>query len=136
MAFVLSCCTPEDDFERYFTVAAEAFGVAHPYMNYVFPSHDQPSGRKAGGQRLFNAFQTDPHAVFFKVTDESDGPSKGKIVGIAKWLVLDGVVPERHGLSGDWWPTSEAKELAVYTDDEYFDPRWEAIRATGGHLIC
>ena len=136
MTFVLSHCTPDDDFVRYFAVVAEAFGSEHPYFDFLFPSHDTPPGREAGGARLFEAFKTDPHAVFFKVSDASQGPGKGKIVGVAKWLVFDGAVPERGGLSGDWWPTSEAKELAAYIAGEYTAERWEAIEATGGHLVC
>ena len=137
MSFIMSRCTPDDDWTHLFTIVADAFGLEHPYFDFLFPSHTTSEGRKNGGVRLKQEFESNPRANFFKMTVTKSGPDQGKVVGIAKWLIFDdGVVPERGELTGNWWASEEDKELAAYTAGKYTDPRWDAIRASKGHLVC
>ena len=132
MSFTISPCREGDDWTRLFAIVADAFGDIHPYLDYVFPDHALPAGKEAGGKRLLEAFKTDPHAVFYKATVTGSD----EIVGVAKWLVFDGVVPERKGLTGKWWPSAEAKELANYVAGLHTAERWKAITTSGGHVVC
>ena len=136
MAATVSCCTEADDWTRIFQINSIAFKHDHPYFDYLFPEHWTPEGQVAGGKRLLEMLQTDPHARFFKATVEEDGAPK--IVGIAKWLLYDKLdeIPERGGLDDQWYPSEEAKELAAYVASVYTTPRWEKINETRGRVVC
>ena len=131
MSFKLAVCS-DADMPRFFAVVSDAFGHEHPYFDSVFPHHDTPSGRAAGAERLLTMKQSDPNSTFLKVTDLDTGV----IVGVAKWIIWDGIVPDEPQLSGDYWESGEAKEYANDMLVGYMALRVKAVKHAGGHLAC
>ncbi|KAL8722507.1 MAG: hypothetical protein Q9225_001023 [Loekoesia sp. 1 TL-2023] len=117
---------------RTFAIVSSAFGHEYPYMDFVFPDHDTAHGRKIGGERLLAMKNNDPNTTFLKVTDTDTG----EMIAMAKWNIYHGVVPEEPELDGDFWAESEDKEYAKHLFWGYLVPRREAIRKSGGHLVC
>ncbi|KAL8942205.1 MAG: hypothetical protein Q9211_001503 [Gyalolechia sp. 1 TL-2023] len=122
----------DSDMTDAFAIISSALGHEHPYHDYVFPNHDTTPGRKVGGERLLAIKTSDPNTRFLKVTDMDTG----EIIAVAKWNIYDGVVPDEIELDGDFWATSEDKEYAKYLFRGYLVPRREAIKRSGGHLVC
>lgn len=132
MPFSVAPCT-DADMPRAFSIISSAFGHKNPWMEYVFPAHDTLRGRAAGVERLqaFNA--SDPHTTFLKATDVDTGA----VVGVVKWNVYDGVVPDEiHELEGDYWPNATEKELADAIWNAYLGPRRKAVKEEGGRIVC
>ena len=116
---------------RAFGIIAAAFGH-NPYMDGLYPAHNTPQGRSAGGERMLAFKKNDPDTYFLKATDtESE-----EIVGIAKWNIYNGTIPEEVGLDGEYWETEEDKEYANCLWAAYLVPRRNAIKGTKGHLVC
>ena len=125
------------DFPRLFALMSMSFGHDHPYIDSVYPLHDESSGRLVGSERFLAVKNSDPNTTFLKVVDESISPAVGEnaqIIGVAKWNVYDGFIPEEIELDGDHWEDPEAKELAQYFFKEYLRLRRGAIKATEGHV--
>lgn len=122
----------DDDMLRTFEIISAAFRHEHPYIEAVFPSHDSPMGRVAGGARMLAIKRTDPHTIFIKAVDKATG----LMIGQAKWNIYDGVVPAEVELEGDFWDTADEKEFAQHLYREYLVPRRTAIRELGGKVIC
>ena len=59
------------DFARGFEILSEAFAQDHEYINVVFPNHDTPAGRNAGGSRLLGIHKAQPYAHFLKAIDSN-----------------------------------------------------------------
>ena len=131
MSFKLEICT-DDDMERAFAIVSSAFGHDHPYIDAVFPDHDQEHGRKRGGERMLAIKKSDPNTTFIKVVDTSTG----KMIALAKWNVYDGTVPEEVELEGDFWRGRDEKEYARYLFREFLVPRRKAIQDSRGRLVC
>lgn len=132
MALVIEHCS-EEDMDRTFELLSLSFGHEHPLIEAIYPSHDTPSGRYDGAERLRATKNSDPHTTFLKVVDTS----VDKIIGMAKWNIYNGVIPEEEGkLEGDYWATEEAKELAEWYTNEYTKLRRDAIKESGGNLVC
>ncbi|KAL8736507.1 MAG: hypothetical protein Q9166_000299 [cf. Caloplaca sp. 2 TL-2023] len=131
MVLKLQTCTDED-MHRTFEIVSSAYGHEHPYIDAVYPSHDTPSGRQTGGDRLLAIKRSDPHTTFLKVTDTATG----EMIAQAKWNVYDGIVPREGELDGDFWGGEDEKEYARYLFREYLAPRRAAIRASGGRIVC
>ena len=131
MPFHLDRCTDSDMIEA-FTIISESFGLEHPYINYAFPHHETPEGRVIGGERMLAIKKGDPNTTFLKVTDTDTGC----IVGVAKWNIYDGVIPEEMALDGDYWSSETDKKYAQELTAGYLKPRRQAIKDEGGHLAC
>ena len=131
MSLQLSFCEDRDMVDV-FAVISASFGHEHPYIESLFPDHDQPLGRQRGGERLLNIKHTDPNTTFLKVVDIN---SK-QIVGVAKWIVYNGVLPEESVPDGPFWANQDEKELAQDMFRGYNVPRMKAIRESGGNLVC
>lgn len=131
MAFQLAPCT-NTDMDRAFAIISDSFGHEHPYIEYVFPDHDTPVGRKVGAERIRAIKNSDLSTTYLKVTNTDTGV----IVAVAKWNIYDGVIPEEVQLDGDYWETETKKELAREIFAGYLRPRQEAIREAGGRLVC
>jgi hypothetical protein len=132
MVLQLDHCT-DADMARVFELVSISFGHEHPFIEAVYPGHETPSGRAHGTERMLAAKNGDPNTTFLKITDTSTG----EIIGIAKWNVYDGVIPEEISkLGGDYWDTEDAKELAEWNYNEYVDLRRKAIRESKGNLVC
>ena len=115
-----------------FAIISTAFGREHPYIDALYPDHDQPLGRERGGERLLAIKHADPNTTFLKVVDSQTG----EIVAVAKWNVYDGVIPEESVPDGPFWLSQDEKELAQHMFHGYNVPRMKAIRESGGNLVC
>ena len=122
----------DGDMDLAFAVISEAFGHEHPYFDYCFPKHDTHEGRKTGGERILAVKNGDPNTTYIKVTDSGTG----LIIGVAKWNVYDGVQPEEADLDGPYWDSDSDKRLAQEMWAGYLLPRRQAIKDTGGKLVC
>lgn len=132
MSLELSPCQ-NADMSRVFELVSLSFGHQHPYIEAVFPEHDTPAGRKSGAERLLSAKLNDPVASFHKVVDTATGD----IIATARWNIYDNMVPEEvMTLPAAYFQDIEAKEYAEYMFTEYLKPRRNAIRQSGGHLLC
>ncbi|KAL8766222.1 MAG: hypothetical protein Q9209_006936 [Squamulea sp. 1 TL-2023] len=131
MVLKVETCS-DADMDRGFAIISSAFGHEHPYIEYVFPNHATNPGRKVGGERLLAMKNSDPNAIFLKVTETDTG----EMIALAKWNVYDGVIPEAVELNGDFWANSEDKEYAQHLFRGYLAPRRKAIEESGGHLVC
>lgn len=117
---------------RAFELLSEAFGHEHPYVEYVFPAHATPHGRRTGAERLLEWRKGDPLAINIKAVDDVSG----KMVGHAKWIIPKGVVPPEFELGGDYWETEDQKEYAAWIYSQYLVPRRKAFKEYGGNVIC
>ena len=131
MSFELGMCT-DADMDRAFTVISDAFGRRFPYFEYCFPAHDTPAGRKAGAERMRTFKNSDPNTHFVKAVSTETGD----IVGVAKWNIYDGVVPDEIPLEGNFWENEREKELANEMWAGYLKNRREAVKDTGGRIVC
>ena len=131
MPLQLDLCD-DGDMPRAFTILSQAFAHEHPYFDYVFPKHDTPNGRKVGGERILAFKKGDPNTTFVKATDTETGI----IVGVAKWNVYKGVVPDEIDMEGDYWDSEQDKKLAQEMWAGYLMPRRRAIKDTNGNLVC
>ncbi|KAL9102560.1 MAG: hypothetical protein Q9163_002310 [Psora crenata] len=130
MPLKLEVCT-DNDMPRAFAILSSAFGHEHPYIEACFPEHDQPEGRKVGGERMLAIKHADPNTTLLKVTDTESG----EMMAFAKWNIYDSVVPEEVELEGDFWPGQDEKEYAQHLFRQYLVPRRKAIRESGGRLL-
>lgn len=129
---------------RFFDIVADAFGSGHEYINVVFPGHTTVKGRATGAARFLDMKRADPLSTLLKVTDQETGD----ILGVAKWIIYGGVVPEEGGLGTDeYWKKGQAGDLgeeggpalAEYADAlyrEFLADRREAVKRTKGQLVC
>ena len=132
MTLLLDHCNDED-MSRAFEIISTAFSHEHPYIEFVYPLHDTPTGRANGAERLLATKRADPHTTFLKATDTETG----KIIGVAKWNVYNGVIPEEvRKLDGDYWNTEDERELAEWYMNDYLQLRRKAITDSGGNLVC
>ena len=131
MSLKLETCT-DADMHRAFAIVSESFGHEHPYIDACYPDHDQEHGRKLGGERMLAIKNADPNTTFIKVVDTQTG----KMIALGKWNVYEGTVPEEADLEGDFWQSQDDKEYAQYLYREYLVPRREAIKKSGGNLVC
>lgn len=121
----------DGDMTRAFAIISAAFGH-NPYMDVLYPGHDTPQGHEAGGERMLAFKKSDPNTHFIKAIDTENGD----IVGVAKWNIYNGTIPEEVGLDGDYWATEEDKEYANCLWTSYLGPRRKAIKDSKGHLVC
>jgi len=132
MPFEIALCT-EADLPRAFEIISLAFGHIHAYVEALWPEHETPSGRDAGAERLLYAKQTQPWARLCKVTDTDTG----EVVGFTKWDVYDGVIPEvPTSMPPQYYKDTDAKEYAEYIWKEFTKRRWDAVRKSGGRIVC
>lgn len=131
MSFEVAPCVPED-MERAFAVYSEAFALEHPLVNYMFPNHNTPIGRRIGAERFRDTMASSPNSTYVKVTDKDTGI----IAGVAKWGIYDGVIPKDTGLEGDYWDSEDDKDLAKEIGRGFVELRRKAIVDSGGHLVC
>ena len=131
MSLQLSICEDRDMVDA-FTVISTAFGHEHPYIDSLYPDHDQPFGRQRGGERLLNIKHADPNTTFLKVVDLD----LNEIVGVAKWNVYNGVLPQESVPDGPFWASQDEKELAQHMFQGYNVPRMKAITGSRGNLVC
>lgn len=132
MALKVELCT-EADMLRAFEIISLAFGHEHAYVEAVWPEHDTDAGRAAGAERLLSAQQTQPWTHLCKAVDTDTG----EFVGFAKWDVYDGVVPDvPTGMPPQYYKNDDAKEYADYIWKEFTRRRWDAVRASGGKIVC
>lgn len=131
MPFKIEECT-DADYYRAFELLSTAFGHEHAFVESVFPNHDSPEGRRAGGERLLEAAKTEPTITDIKAVDEETG----KTIGHARWMICDGRIPPESELSGDYWETQDQKDFAAHMFSQYLVPRRKAIKESGGHIVC
>ena len=131
MSLKVDVCA-DADMPRTFAIISAAFGHEHPYFDAVYPEHDQPLGRERGGERLLAFKHSDPNTTFLKVTDTNTKD----LLAVAKWNIYDGVVPDEQLPDGPYWSSQEDKEYGQHMFHEYMVPRMNAIRQSGGRLIC
>jgi hypothetical protein len=131
MSVIIEECT-DADMTRAFELLSVAFGHEHPYIESVFPAHETADGRRIGGERLLEFRKADPFATNIKALD----PETGKMIGHARWIVCDGALAPEFELSGDYWDSQEQKEFASWMYSQYLVPRREAIKNSGGHIVC
>lgn len=127
------------DIPRLFAILFMSFEHDHPFVEAVYPLHDESCGRLAGSERMLVTKNSDPNTTFLKVIDESINPAVGEsaqVVGFAKWNVYDGFIPDEVELDGDHWDDADAKELAQFFAREFVQLRRRAIRASNGNLCC
>ena len=131
MPLKLETCS-DADMDRAFAVISAAFGREHPYQNTIFPDHDKEPGRKTGAERMLATKKSDPNTTLIKVVDtETD-----KMVALGKWNVFNGTIPEEVELEGDFWKDQDEKEYAQHLFRGYLAPRRQAIKDSGGKLVC
>ena len=121
----------DEDMARAFAIISTAFG-SNPYMDGLYPGHDTAQGRKTGGERLLSFKKNDPNTHFLKAVDTETSD----IVGVAKWNIYNGVIPDEVGLDGDYWPMEEDKEYANCLWASYLKPRRKSIKDTQGFVVC
>jgi hypothetical protein len=131
MTFIVEKCNDEDMF-RAFELMSLAFGHEHPYIEYAFPEHDTPAGRKIGGQRLLAMKDSDPHTTCLKIVDTKSQ----QMIAFGKWNAYRNMVPPEVQLDGDFWKSNEEKEYAQHLFHEYLIPRRQAIIASEGNIVC
>lgn len=132
MPLKFGLCT-DADMPRAFEIFSLAFGHEHAYGDAVWPRHDTPAGRAAGAERLLLAKQHQPHARFCKVVDTETG----EMIGFAKWDVYDGFVPEVvTEMPAQYYRDEGEKKYADYMWYEFTRRRWEAVRESGGRIVC
>ena len=131
---VLELAYCEDgDIQRFFDIVSDAFGTEHEYFNKLFPKHETPEGRPPGGKRMLAMKKADPDFHFLKVTD----PATKEIIGVAKWNIYDGVIPEEGGLgTTEFWDNEEEARYADHLLRQYLIERRKKIKESGGHLCC
>ena len=139
MPFIVAPCT-NADYPRVFEIFSLAFGHSHPYNEVLWPDHGTVAGRAIGAERMRQIAEKDINTTFVKAIDTDlvtrDNP-EGKIAGIAKWNVYDGVIPEEEDLDGPWWDDGKGdKPRAQEMFRRFVKPRRSAIRESGGHLVC
>ena len=123
----------DGDMLRAFEIISQAFGHEHAYAEAVWPRHDTPTGLSDGAERLLGAKQNQPYARFCKVVDTDTG----EMIGFAKWDIYDGHLPEvPTGMPEKYYRDEEEKAYADYMWNEFTKRRWEAVRESGGHLVC
>ncbi|KAF2110668.1 acyl-CoA N-acyltransferase [Lophiotrema nucula] len=130
MPFTIQECTDED-MPRAFELLSEAFGHEHPYVESVFPAHGTPEGRRIGGERMLQWRKGDPLAINVKAVDDA----AGKMIGHARWIIPNGVVPPEFELGGDYWETEDQKEYAAWMFSQYLVPRRKAFKEYGGNVV-
>ena len=130
MPFKISPCD-DVDIPLVFAIISTALGPI-PYMNALYPGHNEPSGREIGAKRMLDLKRTDPHSHFIKAVDTSSG----EIVGVAEWILYNGNVPEELGMEGDYWNSMEDKSYANCLWKSYLAPRRQMIKETDGRLVC
>lgn len=132
MALKVSLCT-EADMPRAFERISLAFGHLHAYVEAVWPDHDTAAGRAAGAQRLLSAQQTQPWTHLCKCTDTATGA----FVGFAKWDVYVDVIPDvPSSMPPQYYKDSDAREYAEYVWAEFMRRGWDAVRGSGGRMVC
>lgn len=131
MSLRLELCY-DADMPRAFAIVSESFGHEHEYIETLFPAHNTDAGRAAGAERFLTMKHIDPHATFLKITD----PNINEVIGIAKWNIYNGTVPDPVQLSGGFWANDDAKEYANSLLAGFLLPRLEAIKASKGYLVC
>ncbi|PVH98122.1 hypothetical protein DM02DRAFT_657602 [Periconia macrospinosa] len=131
MSFTIQECTDED-MPRAFELLSEAFGHEHPFVEYVFPAHDRPQGRRDGAERFLQWRKGDPLATNIKAVHNETG----EMVGHAKWIIPKGVVPPEFELGGDYWETEDQKEYAAWIYSQYLVPRRQAFKDYGGNVVA
>lgn len=122
----------DSDMARTFEIISEAFAHEHPYIDAAFPAHTKPAGRATGASRMLSIKQQDSCAKFLKVIDQETGT----MIAQAKWNVYKNTIPPELDLDGEFWDSEEEKEYAQLLCREYLIPRREAIRDSGGNLLC
>lgn len=130
MSLQLELCS-DTDMPRAFAIASEGFRREHGYFETLFPAHDTEVGRAAGAERFLAMKHSDPTATFLKITD----PTINKVIGIAKWNIYNGTIPEPVRLSGSFWNSDEEKEYVNSVFAGFMLPRMEAIKTSEGHLV-
>ena len=131
MSLKLDVCA-DADMNDAFAIISAAFGHDHPFIDALYPDHEQPFGRKRGGERLLAIKQSDPNTTFVKVVDRDTN----RMIAVAKWNIYDGVVPEESVPDGHFWSSLEDKEYAQHLFHAFNVPRRKAIRESGGQLVC
>ncbi len=130
MPFEISPCD-DADIPVVFAIISAALGPI-PYMDALYPGHNEPSGREIGAKRMLDLKRTDPHSHFIKAVDTASG----EIVGVAEWILYDGDVPEEHGMEGDYWNSMEDKSYADCLWKSYLGPRRQIIKENHGRVVC
>ena len=130
MALSVDFCD-DTDFYRIFSIVSDAFGDDQPYIDAIFPSHHEHSGRIKGGERLLEMKRTDSTNRFLKATDTSTG----EIIGLAKYIIFANGKPEESPLGGDLWKTTDEKEYAAQLYEQYLEPRRKVVRSADGPVI-
>jgi len=118
---------------RLFEVLSLGFQTNEPFLNAWYPEHWTPKGRKEGAIRFAEIRNTDPYTVFLKAVDEDTGA----IVGMAKWNIYDGSMPDFDNPPdpGNHWSSDEDKQYALHLGAMFVEDRIAAIKKSGGHLV-
>lgn len=131
MTLTVEVCT-DADMARTFAIFSMAFGHEHPYIEAAFPAHETPAGREIGTARMLSIKNGDPTATYLKVVDTESG----EMIAQAKWNIYKNTIPPEADLDGDFWENAEEKEYAQLLAREYLIPRRQAIKESGGNLVC
>nr|POE88075.1 hypothetical protein CFP56_11304 [Quercus suber] len=121
----------ETDLQRLFTIAAEAFGTNEPFWDTLYPAHGTEAGRIEGGERFVKATRSQPWTTFIKVYD----PATGEIVGMSKWNLYRGKMPEYVKDSTNYWPSETERLIYEFKGQEFMKTRNAYIEQTNAELV-
>lgn len=129
MAIATEPCS-DADLDRVFHIFSDAFQHVQPVIDAMFPKHDTPQGHALGRDAFLQSKKTDPTAHFIKAVNQDTG----EIIGIAKWLILQGQAAQPLS-PGKLLDSDEEKEYAEHLLSEYQKFRSEVIKSTKGNLL-
>ncbi|KAI7458168.1 poly-binding protein 4 [Hortaea werneckii] len=125
----------DEDFDRVFGLACDAFGRNEPMWDVFYPKHWTEEGRRKGADKMRRMNAADPHTEFILAVDDTSN----EIQGMSKWNVYAAnTIPDSVGISravGDYYESEEERAYAGAMGKLFIQPRNEAILASGGNLV-
>ncbi|KAI7475334.1 hypothetical protein KC357_g4988 [Hortaea werneckii] len=125
----------DEDFDRVFGLACDAFGRNEPMWDVFYPKHWTEEGRRKGADKMRRTNAADPHTEFILAVDETSN----EVLGMSKWNVYaPNTIPDFVGISravGDYYQSEEERAYAGAMGKLFVQPRNEAIFASGGNLV-
>ncbi|RMZ16531.1 hypothetical protein D0859_17319 [Hortaea werneckii] len=125
----------DEDFDRVFGLACDAFGRNEPMWDVFYPKHWTEEGRRKGADKMRRMNAADPHTEFILAVDETSN----EVLGMSKWNVYaPNTIPDFVGINravGDYYESEEERAYAGAMGKLFVQPRNEAIFASGGNLV-
>ncbi|KAK5173912.1 uncharacterized protein LTR77_002593 [Saxophila tyrrhenica] len=123
----------DEDMYRLFEICSLAFAHNEPFFDACWPLHWTEAGRKQGGERFKEINNTDPNNTFLKAVD-----STGNIIGMAKWNVYTGTIPDfekQDRERKDYWDDPLENQYVKELQDGFVQERRAAIVRNKGHVV-